>query len=95
MSGPSQPKVTDETLDNDRVRSFLDLESAAEADRGYYLLKAAYRQMQLPDFDQFISFFNAAGRDLDTKDSKDRTLYSVKAEHRHRSEFIKAPERLT
>ena len=93
MSEPSQSKVTDEAWDDNRVRSFLDLESVTEAHNDYYVLHAAYRHMRLADFERFISFFDAAGRNLDAKDSKGRTLWSVIAKHRQGAEFIKARER--
>ena len=93
MSGPTQDKVTDETWDDERVRSFLDRESVAGVDTDYHALEAAYRHMRLSDFERFLSFFSAAGRNLDATDPMDRTLWSIISEHRQGAAFIEARKR--
>ena len=90
MSGPSQPKVTDEAWNDDRVRSFLDLEPPANVDPDYHVLEAAYRHMRLADFKRFLGFFDDAGRDLDAKDKRGRTLWSIIATHRQGAAFIES-----
>ena len=93
MPGPTQDKVTDETWDDERVRSFLDQESVAGVDTDYRALEAAYRHMRLSDFERFLSFFGEAGRNLDATDPRGRTLWSIISEHRHGAAFIEARKR--
>ena len=93
MSGPTQDKVTDETWDDERVRSFLDRESVTGVNTDYHALEVAYRHMRLSDFERFLSFFSAAGRNLDATDPMDRTLWSIISEHRQGAAFIEARKR--
>ena len=56
MSGPSQPKVTDEVWDDERVKRFLDLQPSGE-DADFHVLVKAYRGMRPEDFERFLGFF--------------------------------------
>ena len=87
MAGPSQPQVTDEVWDDDRVKSFLEI----EADSGnvdFHLLMRAYRGMRPADFERFLPFFIDANRDLDATDDQGRTLWSIIEGHRQGADFI-------
>lgn len=64
MSGPDKPKVIGEEWSDERIRGFLDIvpyDPAINAD--YHVLLKAYRAMRAEDFERFIGFFVAAGRD--------------------------------
>ena len=87
MSGPSQPKVTDEVWDDDRVKSFLALEPEGE-NADFHVLLKAYRGMRVDDFERFLGFFVETGRDLDAKDQRGRTLWQIIADHRQGADFI-------
>ncbi|MBO6658805.1 MAG: PA4642 family protein [Pseudomonadales bacterium] len=87
MAGPSQPQVTDEVWDDDRVKSFLDLEPHGE-NADFHVLLKAYRGMRVEDFDRFLVFFTDAGRNLDAKDLHGRTLWSIIENHRQGADFI-------
>ncbi len=87
MAGPSQPQVTDEVWDDDRVKSFLDLEPHGE-NADFHVLLKAYRGMRVEDFDRFLVFFTDAGRNLDAKDTNGRTLWSIIENHRQGADFI-------
>ena len=87
MSGPSQPSVTDEVWDDDRVKSFLALQPMGES-ADFHVLLRAYRGMRVADFDRFLKFFTAAGRNLDAKDQRGRTLWDIIADHRQGQDFL-------
>ncbi|MGI9323391.1 MAG: PA4642 family protein [Pseudomonadales bacterium] len=93
MAGPTQPKVTDEVWDDDRVKSFLDLQPYGD-DADFHVLTRAYRGMRLEDFERFLHFFTAAGRNLDAKDGKGRTIWQIMARHCQGAGFIQAREAL-
>lgn len=93
MSGPTQPKVTDEIWDDDRVRMFLDLEPSSGENPDYHVLVKAYRGMRPDDFARFLDFFTEAGRNLDATDGQGRTLWQVIANHHHAAPFIAAREK--
>ena len=44
--------------------------------------------MRPDDFARFLTFFIEAGRDIDAKDPKGRTIWDIMATHRHGAEFI-------
>jgi len=87
MAGPSQPQVTDEVWDDERVKSFLELEPYGE-DADFHVLLKAYRGMRVDDFERFLKFFSEAGRNLDAKDNRGRTLWSIIENHRQGADFI-------
>ena len=92
MAGPSQPQVTDEVWDDDRVRSFLELEPVGE-NADFHVLLKAYRGMREDDFDRFLGFFVDAGRNLDAKDHRGRTLWEIIKDHRQGQAFIALREK--
>ena len=94
MAGPSQPQVTDEVWDDDRVKSFLAMAPAGN-NADFHVLLKAYRGMRLEDFKRFLEFFITAGRDLDAQDEKGRTLWSIIASHRQGAAFVDARDEIT
>ena len=85
--GPSQPKVTNEVWDDDRVASFLDI-NGVNANNDFNTLLKAYRGMRSSDFARFLDLFLKAGRDPDAKDARGRTLWSIIKRHRQGADFI-------
>ena len=94
MAGPSQPSVTDEVWDDDRVKSFLDLEPSDNASADFHVLLKAYRGMRPDDFGRFLGFYVEAGRDPNATDQQGRTLWDIISNHRHGDEFIAAREKV-
>jgi len=88
MAGPSQPSVTDEVWDDERVKSFLELSPAGKTSTDFHVLLKAYRGMRPDDFARFLTFFQADGRDLDAKDPSGRTIWDIMSTHRHGAEFV-------
>lgn len=88
MAGPSQPSVTDEVWDDDRVKSFLALEPSGNTSADFHVLLKSYRGMRPADFERFLHFYLEAGRDLDATDPDGQTIWAIMAEHRQGAEFI-------
>ena len=44
--------------------------------------------MRPDDFERFLKFYVADGRDIDARDLKGRTIWDIMATHRHGTEFI-------
>ncbi|WP_185234956.1 PA4642 family protein [Teredinibacter franksiae] len=85
-------KVLGEVFDDDRVRSFLDVEDNGEADTNYIALERAYRGMKAINFKTFLTFFVAEGRDINAKNPQGKTLLQVASDHRLSNDYIKALE---
>lgn len=94
MAGPSQPSVTNEVWNDQRVQSFLELEPGGNESADFHVLQKAYRGMRPEDFERFLGFFIAAGRNLDARDARGRTLWDIIGTHRHGAEFLAALARV-
>ena len=94
MAGPSQPSVTDEVWDDERIKTFLDAEPAEGVTADFHILLKAYRGMRPEDFERFLEFFVEAGRDPDARDSQGRTLWDIIGEHRHGAAFLAARKKV-
>lgn len=92
MAGPSQPQVTDEVWDDDRVRSFLNIQPYGD-DADFHVLLKAYRGMRVDDFERFLKFFVEAGRNLDAQDNQGRTLWEIIGSHRQGQDFVELRRR--
>lgn len=95
MAGPSQPQVTDEVWDDNRVKSFLTLKPIGDESADFHVLLKAYRGMRPEDFSRFLIFFNEAGGNLDATDKKGRTLWQIVEKHRQGADFIAAKQALS
>ena len=95
MSGPDKAKVIGEEWSDERVRSFLDIQpwdAAENAD--YNALLKAYQAMRAEDFERFIGFFAAEGRDLNATNSEGETILDLIAQHRRSGDYAKALEKV-
>ena len=86
MAKPSQ--VVDEVWDDERVRSFLALDPTASLCADHHVLLKAYRGMRPKDFKRFLVFFIAAGRDLEARNARGKTIWQIISQHRHGVEFV-------
>lgn len=88
MSGPDKPKVIGEEWSDERVKSFLALEpydSAINAD--FNALLKAYQAMRAEDFERFVGFFVAAGRDLNAVNQRGETILDLISQHRRSTAY--------
>ncbi|MBZ0335398.1 PA4642 family protein [Marinobacter sp. AL4B] len=93
MSGPDKPKVLDELWNDERVKSFLDLEpydKTLQAD--HFVLLRAYEAMRAEDFERFVGFFVAAGRNLDATDEHGETMLDRISQHGRSGDYARALE---
>jgi len=87
-------KVTDEVWDDDRVRSFLGKTVPSQSgqpfpgDADFYVLRHAYQSMRPDDFERFLDYYTADGRDVRARDGKGRTLAEVIAGHANAGRFV-------
>ena len=88
-------KVLDEVWDDARVRSFLGKQQPSQSgealpgDADFYVLRHAYQSMRAADFDRFLGFYTAQGRDVRAKDGRGRTLAEAIAHHANAAPFVR------
>ena len=83
-------QVIGEVFDEDRLRTFLDVQPPAGVDADYHVLEHAYRGMGAENFATFVELFVAAGRDLQARTPAGQTLAEVIAGHRHAEPYLEA-----
>ncbi|WP_166268660.1 PA4642 family protein [Marinobacter caseinilyticus] len=91
MSGPEKPKVIGEEWSDERVKGFLFLSPYdARINPDFHVLIKAYQAMRAGDFERFIGFFTAAGRDLNGTNENGETILDHILQHRRSVEYAKA-----
>jgi len=85
-------KVLGETFDDARIQTFLDYPAPAGVNPDYHLLEKAYRGMLGGNFATFVTFFVAAGKDLNAIGPEGKTFLQVVKTHRNGEEYAQALE---
>lgn len=90
--GVSQPARFGEDWSDERVRGYLDRLPPEGESADFHVLMTAYKHMRPHDFERFLSFYTAAGRNLDATDSHGHTLLSLARGHVQSAEFVRLLE---
>jgi hypothetical protein len=80
-------KVLDEVWTEDHVRSFLDFRPYDGSDPDFHVLLKAYQSMRASDFELFVGFFLAQGRDINATGRDGRSVLAIVSEHRRSTEY--------
>jgi hypothetical protein len=83
----TQRAVTDEWWSDERVQTFLEMETVAGEHPDYHVLLKAYRGMIPEAFARFVEFFVEDGRNLDEAGPDGRTVLQLMTTHRHAGEY--------
>lgn len=80
-------KVLDEVWTEERVRSFLSVQSHDGSDEDFHMLLKAYQSMRASDFELFVQFFQGEKRNINARGNDDRSVLDIVGEHRHGGEY--------
>lgn len=83
----TQLAVRDEWWNDERIQSFLTLETTAEEAADFHILSKAYQGMVPEAFERFLTFFTEANRDLNQVDVYGQTILKIVSEHRNSGEY--------
>ncbi len=83
----TQPAVRDEWWSDERIKSFLDLDTTADEAPDFHTLSKAYRGMVAEAFGRFITFFIEDGRNINEKNYRGETILKIVSEHRNSEEY--------
>jgi len=83
----TQPAVRDEWWSDERVKSFLDIETSHDETPDFHVLQKAYRGMVPEAFGRFIGFFVEAGRNLNEANKHGETILAIVSQHRNSGEY--------
>lgn len=80
--------IEDEQRSDDQLRFFLGVQPPAGVDADFHTLEIAYRSMKPDEFERFVGFFKADGRNVQAKNPAGETLAQVLSQHRLGSAYI-------
>lgn len=83
-------KVLGEHFDDERIKTFLEVEPYGNLSRDYCALEKAYRGMIAENFATFVQFFIAAGMDINATNLEGKTLLQVARTHRNSDAYVAA-----
>ncbi len=92
MAGVSQPARFGEDWSDERVRGYLDRVPPAGENADFHALMTAYKHMRAIDFERFVAFFVAAGRDLSATGTDGRSLLAIVRTHPKSADFVRILE---
>ena len=88
----TQRAVRDEWWTDERVRSYLEMESSELEARDFHILVRAYRGMVPESFTRFIDFFIEDGHNINEKGPHGETILDIVSQHRNSGEYRKILE---
>ncbi|MGH8493858.1 MAG: PA4642 family protein [Moraxellaceae bacterium] len=86
--GVSQPARFGEDWSDERVKSYLNHEPPAGHDADFHVLITAYKHMRGYDFERFLGFFQAAGRNVSAVGPEGKTMMELAKAHPKSAEFV-------
>ncbi|MFP5382851.1 MAG: PA4642 family protein [Gammaproteobacteria bacterium] len=83
-------QVIGEDMTDDQIRRLLIAEPPARTDRDFHCLERAYRGLRAQDFERFLAFFIAEGRNPRATDARGRTMAEIMAGHANSADYLSA-----
>lgn len=80
--------IEDEQRSDDQLRFFLGVQPPAGVEADFHVLEIAYRNMKPDEFERFIGFFKAEGRNVQAKNPAGETIAQVLTQHRLGTAYI-------
>jgi hypothetical protein len=86
--GVTQPARFGEDWSDERVKGYLNRLPPTGESADFHALMAAYKHMRPHDFERFITFFKAAGRDVNAPNPAGQSLLDIVRTHAKSTEFV-------
>ena len=83
-------QIIGEELTDEQVQRFLVCEPPDGINADFHALERAYRGMRAHDFQRFLGFFIAAGRDVDAINPQGETIAAVISRHAQGGDYLAA-----
>ncbi|CAI8926372.1 hypothetical protein FE275_08125 [Pseudomonas koreensis] len=81
-------QVIGDEIGDEQIKLFLDFEPVDATSPSLHKLIKAYRGLRIDDFERFLTFFVAAGYDVDGKDAQGQTFVDQIKDQRNAPEYI-------
>lgn len=89
-TGADQKKVIGEVWSDERVQEFLTRLPGDDMNPDYFVLLEAYQHMLAHDYERFVQYFVAAGRDLNALGPDGQTFFQRVKAHRRATDYAAA-----
>lgn len=83
----TQRAVRDEWWNDERIKTFLELETSTDEALDFHVLSKAYQGMVPEAFVRLIEFFLADGRNINETNANSQTILSIVSEHKNSAEY--------
>ena len=80
-------KVIDEVWTEEHVREFLYVRPHDGSDENFHMLLKAYQSMRPSDFELFVNFYCAEGRDVNARRGDGRSVLDLISDHRKGGDY--------
>ena len=85
----TQPAVRDEWWSDERVKSFLELDTSEDEAPNFHILQKAYRGMVPEAFVRFVNFYIESGRNINEQNMHGETIFKIVSEHKNSDAYEK------
>lgn len=87
MARKDKKQIIGEPMTDEQVRAFLHTLPETGMDADYHTLLRAYRSLRAQDFERFLVFFLAEGRDLNAAGPDGKTVLAAISAHQQGSDY--------
>lgn len=87
MARKDKKQIIGEPMTDEQVRAFLHTLPEAGMDPDYHTLLRAYRSLRAPDFERFLAFFLAEGRNLNAPGPDGSTILATISAHQQGADY--------
>ncbi|PTQ88287.1 PA4642 family protein [Agitococcus lubricus] len=84
----TQPAKFGEEWNDERVKSYLNRQPPLGENADFHVLYNAYKHMRANDFERFLVYFLAEGRDLHAVNTEGKSIVDLAKEHPNSAEFV-------
>ncbi len=92
MAG-TQPARFGEDWSDERIKGYLNRTPPEGESADFHVLYTAYKHMRHFDFERFLGFFQAAGRDVNAKNQNGHSLLDLARQHGQGREIVELLEK--
>lgn len=93
MARKDKKQIIGEPMTDEQIRAFLQGGEEQGLDRDHQALMRAYRSLRGEDFNRFLDFFLADGRDVNASDETGRTALTIINGHQQSEDYASALKR--
>ena len=93
MLKKDKQKVIGETLDEDKLKAFLEYQPYEDENTDFHILTKAYRGLPSHEFERFLSYYQQSGRELNPTNSEGRSFIDVISQNESQQEYVELLKR--